>query len=191
MPTSSSAEPKSVADNVRVTNRKRVVMTLLALSAAAGFVSPAWAHLEPKPKTVQAGRKVIVSFVAEHGCGDSPTVRLAIKLPIGLDATPVPKTGWKTSVQKGVVTFSGGQIPTHKPGTFSVSFTAPAKPGTSLVFPSIQTCVRGERSWLQPTVLGKPEPNFPAPAVEVVAATTATTATAAPSGTATSKQKKN
>ncbi len=148
--------------------RMRITFTVIGISIATGF-TPAWAHLEPKPNVVLAGRKVIVSFLAEHGCGNSPTVGLAIKPPNGLDATPVPKAGWKTSVSKGVVAFSGGQISAHKTGTFSLSFMAPSKAGTSLVFPSVQTCLKGEKVWLQPTIKGQPEPNFPAPVIEVVA----------------------
>lgn len=155
--------------------RRKVVFVAGIGTGVVGLASPAWAHLDPRPAAVQAGRTVVVAFSAEHGCGDSPTVRLDIKLPVGLDAAPVPKTGWKTSVAKGVVTFAGGRIAAHTPGTFSLRFTAPAKAGTSLVFPSVQYCVKGEKDWLQQTIKGQPEPDFPAPVVDVVAGRAPTT----------------
>ena len=157
------------------------------------FAGAASAHLEPDPASITAGEAATVAFNVEHGCDGSPTIELQIKLADGItDAQPVAKDGWTSSVADGVVTFSGGSLPATTQETFSITFTAPTTNG-ALVFPSIQRCTVGQINWIQPTVEGQPEPEEPAPVVQVTggsaAATTvvpATTAAATTTSAATS-----
>ena len=47
------------------------------------------AHVEASPASVAAGSTDTITFNVEHGCGDSATVKLEMKLADGVtDATP-------------------------------------------------------------------------------------------------------
>jgi uncharacterized protein YcnI len=163
--------------------------TIAGAAAAAGvllsFAGAASAHLEPDPASIPAGPPAPIAFNVEHGCDGSPTVELQIKLADGItDAEPVQKDGWTADVTDGVVTFSGGSLPADTEDHFDVTFTAPTTDG-DLVFPSIQTCEVGQINWIQPTVEGQPEPDEPAPVVQVTGGSPAGATTVAPPTTAT------
>ena len=157
-------------------------------AGAAGlllFAGAAAAHLEPDPASITAGQAATVAFNVEHGCDGSPTIELQIKLADGItDAQPVQKEGWTSSVAGGVVTFTGGSLAADKQDTFSITFTAPTTNG-ALVFPSIQKCTVGQINWIEPTVEGQPEPEDPAPVVQVTGGSDATATTVATASTAT------
>ena len=156
-------------------------------AGAAGlllFAGAASAHLEPDPASITAGEAATVAFNVEHGCDGSPTIELQIKLADGItDAQPVAKEGWTSSVADGVVTFGGGSLPATTEETFSITFTAPTTDG-ALVFPSIQRCTVGQINWIEPTVEGQPEPEEPAPVVQVTGGSPAAATTVAPATTA-------
>lgn len=123
------------------------------------------AHIDPDPVAVEAGAIATVTFGVEHGCDDSPTTGLAIKVPDGItDAAAVAKDGWTTSTAAGVVSFTGGNLDAATPDTFSITFTAPAAPGT-VHFPIVQTCAAGQTAWIEIPADGGDEPEHPAPAV--------------------------
>src|SRR5690606_14262393 len=52
---------------------------------------------------------------------------------------------------------------------FGLSFQVPDIEGTSLHFPTIQTCEEGATNWIEIPVEGEAEPDEPAPTVMVVA----------------------
>ena len=159
----------------------RRIRSLIAASVATGVVlvlaGPAAAHIEPDLSAVPAGAKATVAFNVEHGCDESPTTKIEMKLPFQItDAKPVDKAGWTGSVKGDVLTFSGGSEPAHEPTSFSITFTPPTDAvGAKLSFPIIQTCAEGSVSWL-----GSDESDeHPAPVVTVgKVGTTATTAPA-------------
>lgn len=146
--------------------RRAVVLALVALttSVAAG---PASAHVHTDPATVKPGARATVAFRITHGCDGSPTVKVALRLPAGVArATPMAVAGWKASVRGRVVTWSGGRLAPTATQAFAVTATFPTAKGV-LAFPMVQTCVKGENAWIEPTVAGQPEPAHPAPMIGV------------------------
>lgn len=149
---------------------------LRALAAAAGAAAlsvggvaaaPAGAHVEPSPASVEAGSTATIDFDVEHGCGESPLVKVEIKVPdevTGASAAPAP-AGWTGSMVGDVVTFTGGPQPSHQAIVFSVTASMPDTPGSTLVFPVIETCQEGTVEWLAPPAEGGEEPEHPAPVV--------------------------
>jgi periplasmic copper chaperone A len=129
----------------------------------------ALAHVDPDPIAVQAGTAVSVAFKVEHGCNDSPTVKLEFKVPDTVtDAQPVAKAGWTGSVTDGIVMFSDGSLAADIEDTFSISFTAPATAGI-IHFPIAQTCATGSIAWVEIAADGAPEPEHPAATINVTA----------------------
>ena len=139
--------------------------TGLAVLAGVGVAS---AHIDPDPPAIPAGQQATVGFGVEHGCGDANTTGLDIKLPDGVTDATAAEDGWQVAVADGVVRFSGGDLDAHTPMTFHVTFTAPSTPGT-VTFPIVQHCGTTELDWLDQTVEGQPEPEHPAPVVELTA----------------------
>ena len=159
---------------------RRTLRPLLALVAAAGatvLLAPAaGAHVEPDVETVPAGGEATVSFVAEHGCDESPTVKVEIQLPDDVaDAAAVEKAGWQTDVADGVAVFEWEGVGGDDSGAFGVDFTAPNTPGETLLFPTIQTCTEGSIDWIQEDADGE----RPAPRVQIAEGGATTTTTAA------------
>jgi periplasmic copper chaperone A len=142
---------------------------VITLALLLGAASAAGAHVHASPDKVVSGATATVSFVIGHGCAGSPTTKVAIKVPstVSKVAGVAPK-GWKAAVAGSVVTFSGSTLPDKTKGLFGVSFVAPMKTGV-LEFPTVQTCVKGETSWIQPTPANGKEPNYPIPTVLVTA----------------------
>lgn len=146
--------------------RRAGVLALVALTAAVA-ASPATAHVHTDPMTVKPGARATVAFRITHGCDGSPTVKVALRLPAGVTrATPVAVAGWKASARGRVVTWSGGRLAPTATQAFALTATFPATEGV-LAFPMVQTCVKGENAWIDPTVAGQPEPAHPAPMIGV------------------------
>lgn len=61
---------------------------LVALGAALWLATPAFAHINPDPPAVEAGKATTVGFNVEHGCAESPTTSLDIQLPAGTNDAP-------------------------------------------------------------------------------------------------------
>ncbi len=142
-------------------------LTTVATGAAVLLgAALAAAHIETDPPAVQAGTQATVGFVVEHGCGESNTTGMDIKLPAGITDATASKQGWTVSVADGVVRFSGGDLDHDTEDTFDVSFTAPTAPGF-VTFPTVQICGDTQQPWLDETVEGQPEPEHPAPRLEI------------------------
>lgn len=154
----------STRPSIRRRTAPSLVVSVATIVLAAG---PASAHVHTDPATVKAGARATVAFRISHGCDGSPTVKVAVKVPVGVSgATPVAIPGWKASVRSRVITWSGGRLAAEATQRFSVIATFPKKTGL-LTFPLVQTCVNGENAWIDPTVEGQPEPAHPAPVVGV------------------------
>lgn len=156
-------------DVERRMKRMRSFGVVVALAAGlAALPGVAFAHVEASPTKVKVGVTTMIGFTVPHGCAGSPTTRLAIKLPAGVrGATGVAKKGWNVKTSGGVVIFAGGSLAAKTTSVFRIKASMPATPGT-LEFPTIQTCVKGETAWIEPTLAGQPEPDHPAPQVVVV-----------------------
>ena len=138
---------------------------LVALGAAMWLATPAFAHIHTDPPAVEAGKPATVGFVVEHGCAGSATTGIDIQLPEGSkDASGVDAGGFTSSVKDNVVSFKGGPLGADTAQTFQARFTPPAKAGDVAV-KLIQTCEKGELSWIEVAKAGQPEPENPAPMV--------------------------
>ena len=65
---------------------------------------------------------------------------------------------------------------------FELSFQVPDKAGTTMRFPAIQKCVKGQTAWVEVAQEGQPEPAHPSPTFKIVAADSATSTTSADDG---------
>ncbi len=150
---------------------KKPAVLVATLLVAIGLTAPASAHTEADVVAVPAGREATVSLRPTHGCGDSPTIAVAVRAPVE-GATAKAVDGWTaTATDDGegntVVEWTGGVLPVDQTGAFPVTFTAPDQPGLLMLFPSVQTCEDGsELSWIS----GDPADEFPAPRVLVLPA---------------------
>ena len=162
------------------TAKKILAGATLAAALTLAFAGTASAHVEPSPSDVQAGSTQTVAFTVEHGCKESPLIKLEMQLPAGLTGVSVPETpqGWTGSVTDSVVTFEGGPQPAHKEIEFAIQATFPNAPDTMLGFPTVETCEQGTVEWVQPVVNGEEEPEFPAPTVTLTSGVPVTAAEA-------------
>jgi uncharacterized protein YcnI len=143
-------------------SRRAAIAGTIAAVALVLTVGPAAAHVEPDPTSVKPGKAVTVAFTPEHGCDDSPIIRMTFRVPRGArNATPEPKDGWEATAAGRTITFSGGSMPSDNTDAFSISFTAPKSKGL-LAWKVIQACEDGVERWLEPS-----DGDFPAPVVGV------------------------
>jgi uncharacterized protein YcnI len=173
-------------------NASRIRLALggaVVVIAVGELAQPAFAHVEPDPGTVPAASTATITFNLEHGCEESDTVKLEMKLADGVtDATPAPIDGWTSSVADGVITWTGGPQPHDQALPIPVEMTFPNDAGQVLLFPLVQTCEQGEIRWVDPPNPDGSEPEDPAPAITLTAAAAGqtTTTSAAASTTAAS-----
>ncbi|MEV4140855.1 YcnI family protein [Dactylosporangium sp. NPDC049742] len=165
-----------------------------------GIASPAGAHVTVTPSTTAAGAHALLQFAVGHGCGDSPTTRITIQIPAQITSvTPTRTALWKVTKQTETVdppavdahgnkivqrvasvTFSTDTpLPDGYREVFELTVQLP-EAGTRLVFPTIQTCERGESAWTEVPQDGKDvgELQLPAPSFVVAAPLTGTDGTA-------------
>ena len=183
---------------------------LLSAAALVGAVVVGWAtaasaHVTLDPDTAEAGGFTIVHFQVPNESDTASTVKVEIAMPEGVILPTVlaePVAGWDVSVQTtpletpietddgtvteavSVVTFEGGEI---KPGEFQL-FNLEVGPlpdaaGTTLLFPTVQTYSDGQEvRWVDVTQQGQPEPEHPAPHLDLVSATAPVDAPSSSSG---------
>ncbi|MGH8506358.1 MAG: YcnI family protein [Stenotrophobium sp.] len=140
-----------------------------ALACACASLTPAYAHVVVHPSEGAAGSYFQTEFVVPHGCGDSPTVALRIRIPDGvLSARPQMKPGWAVSIKihkldkpiKGPegkildervdeVEWRGGPLPVDQFDTFGLMMKLPDTPGETLYFPVEQECQKGASHWTE------------------------------------------
>ena len=129
------------------------------------------AHTETDYVAVPAGVETTVTLRPTHGCGDSPSVRLATRVPVP-DAAGEDVEGWTTASSldgegRTLVEWSGGSLPADEAGEFPVTFVVPDAVGTIVVVPFVQVCENGEElAWID----GDPESEYPAPRLLILAA---------------------
>ena len=164
-----------------------VAVALLAQAAPAG------AHVSITPTDTAAGADTLMTVSVPHGCDGSPTTKVEIQVPEEiLSVTPTRNPLWtvtktKVKLDKPLTDAHGNEV-TERDGTvvyearsplpdgyrdaFELSLTLPEKEGATLVFPTIQTCTKGETAWVE-VASGSQDPEeleHPAPAVTVTAA---------------------
>jgi periplasmic copper chaperone A len=158
----------------------------LALAGTAG------AHITASPSEAPSDSFATLGFEVPHGCEESPTTQVRIKIPPSVpSATPAvhplwtvtTKEGKKDEVElhgetitKGVseVTYTAKQpLPPNRLDSLTISVKLPAgKEGESIYFPTIQRCEQGQTRWIQIPAEGEDadELEDPAPAVVLTAA---------------------
>lgn len=167
-----------------------------AAAAALVFVSVcprADAHVVLEAKQAAVGTAYKAVFSVPHGCEGSPTTEVSVAIPEGVIAVkPMPKPGWKLSLQKGAyarsyafyhgetksegvkqVTWSGGELPDDYFDQFVLStfIAGELAPGSKLAFPVTQKCASGELRWHEVAAAGQDAHSLehPAPQLQLVA----------------------
>lgn len=166
-----------------------MIRTLKAtvICAALTAALPAYAHVTIEQRNLTVGEPAKIVLRVPHGCGDSPTVSITVRIPEGVIAIkPMVKAGWQLSTKRGAyeksysyfhgatfsegvkeVTWNGGNLPNAYYDEFAVTgFVAgDLAAGKTLYFPVVQKCEKGEHNWVE--IPDKPDahPNEPAPSV--------------------------
>jgi uncharacterized protein YcnI len=165
-----------------------------ALAVVAFAAGTASAHVSIEEDEVVAGESAIVTLAFGHGCEASPTAELRIQMPESIPTvTPTINPGWDvekvtetldepiegahgeqiTERVSEVVYTAKEPIPDGFRDTFELSVSIPEDAaGTTIYFPTIQSCVDGESPWIEVPADGQDpeELESPAPGVAVVAA---------------------
>jgi uncharacterized protein YcnI len=152
---------------------------------------PAFAHVTLDQQEAVIGAPVKLTFRVPHGCGDSPTVKLRVRIPEGIIAVkPMPKAGWTLEIVKGAYAktydyFHGaklsegvkevawsGNLPDAYYDEFVLSgfVGASLAPGSKLYFPVVQDCAQGVHRWIDVPSPGHDAGhlNEPAPGITLV-----------------------
>jgi uncharacterized protein YcnI len=161
-------------------------MIATALSAA-----PAAAHVLLENKEAAVGSQIKAVFIVPHGCSNTDTLKLRVKIPEGVIAVePESKEGWTVATTKGKyaadydyqggkvsegvqeVDWSGGRVPAKTRDTFTVDLvlTDTLKPDTTLYFPVVQECEQGVSRWIEIPPEGS-DPHatkWPAPGIKLL-----------------------
>lgn len=161
---------------------------LLVFASAAG----ASAHVGVTPDKTDAGSYALLTFGIPHGCGESGTTRMAITLPQELnDAQPTVNPNWTvekvteqlakprkladgssiTQRTSQIVYTAKAPLPHELRDALVLSVKLPDSPGSTLYFPTLQTCETGKTDWSQLPTDGEDPHSLdaPAPAVTVTA----------------------
>ena len=183
------------------------ISILIALAAS----SPAWAHVTVHPNTLPAGSSdVELTFRVPNERDNANTVTVQVFFPTRLPLLTVnvlPIPGWTATVHTqslatpiktddgpvsqivSDVTWkatSGGIAPGQYEDFSVAAGLVPDKPA-QLVLKALQTYSSGEVvRWIEVSVAGQPQPDFPAPVLSLIpkVAATVTTGGAAKSGAA-------
>lgn len=167
----------------------------------------AGAHVSVSAQRAVAGEYAVLTFAVPHGCEGSPTTKIAIKIPESITTTkPTVVADWKADVVRvklaepktdshgtkitervdQVVYTAEQPLPDELRQTFQVQVKLPDDAaGSTLAFPTVQTCAEGETAWIQLPAAGQdPESlELPAPAIQVTGPETSA-APEAPAGEA-------
>ena len=162
---------------------------LAALVVTLALPATALAHVTANPSEAASGSFAMITFRVPHGCEDSPTTSISVKIPDGVVfVTPEAVPGWTAKVTEGklaqpveaegetitegatAVSWTGGPLSPHEFTDFGLSMKLPDQPGETIWFPVVQRCEQGETRWIKIPVEGQPEPDTPAPGVSLVAA---------------------
>lgn len=175
---------------------RATAVAALTLSAALGFASPAFAHVEVSGTDANQGGEGVLTFRVPTESDTASTTELLVTLP---DATPIlsvstqPKPGWTATVTKknlpspqkdddgNVITQYVSQvdwkannpqaaIPPNQFDMFNIS-AGPLPKQASLTLPALQTYSDGHTvNWNETAAQGQPEPDHPAPVLMLASA---------------------
>ena len=170
---------------------------LLAAGGTAALMAlglaPAAAHVHVTPDTTGAGESALLTFDLSHGCEGSPTTALTFTLPDELvDATPTAHAGWDIKkvteeLAEPRTLPNGSQVSSRTSeivytakepladgvrDTITLGVDLPDAEDTTLAFPVLQSCEKGETDWSQVPADGQSAHDLdsPAPAVTITEA---------------------
>ena len=169
------------------------VLPAATAAIALSLVSPASAHVSATVSDASAGAFTVATFSVPHGCDESPTTKIEIKVPESvLSVTPTrnpfydvearieqldePQTdahGNEVTERTASVVYTAiTPLPDGQRDTFELSFQVPDTAGEVLAFPTIQTCEKGSTDWTEVPAEGQDaeELENPAPSFEVLPA---------------------
>jgi uncharacterized protein YcnI len=151
----------------------------LALVLAAPLAASA--HVGVTPDTTAAGSYANLTFAVPHGCDGSATTEVRITIPQDvISVTPTVNPNWDVAEipSEADPDYTAEVVYTAKTpladglrDTFTLSVPLPSgDAGDVVAFPVLQTCEVGSTVWDEETVEGEEEPEHPAPAVVLTAA---------------------
>ncbi len=182
-----------------MSNTKRSWFQVLGVTAGTAVMSiagagAASAHVTVEADSAVAGSSAVLAFSTAHGCEGSPTTKVTIKVPEGINSVaPTVNAGWTvTKVTKKLA----APVKDHHGNTLTervdrVVYTAKTpladgyrdvlsmsvplpedSAGKVLAFPVVQTCTEGETAWVDLPADGQDsdELEAPAPTITVTAA---------------------
>ncbi|TLM81013.1 DUF1775 domain-containing protein [Pseudarthrobacter sp. NamE2] len=179
---------------------RRSLTTAAAAGGAAALMlagaGGAAAHVGVTPDKTSANSYALLTFAIPHGCEESGTTKVAITLPGELnDAQPTVNPNWTvekvteqlpepkkladgTSITKRtsqIVYTAKTPLPHELRDTLVLSVKLPDVAGTTLHFPTLQTCETGQTDWSQIAKDGEDPHSLeaPAPSITVTAAESA------------------
>jgi periplasmic copper chaperone A len=162
-----------------------------AVIVAVLSAAPAVAHVLLENKEATIGTTVKAVFIVPHGCSNTDTLKLRVKIPEGVIAIePEAKEGWTVATTKGKyagaydyqggklsegvqeVDWSGGRVPAKTRDTFAINLvlTDTLKPNTTLYFPVVQECEQGVSRWIEipPEGSDPRATKWPAPGIKLL-----------------------
>ncbi|MGZ5194863.1 MAG: DUF1775 domain-containing protein, partial [Ramlibacter sp.] len=148
---------------------KNITTSIFTLAALAMACSSAFAHVSLQQPQAEAGKPYQAVLHVGHGCGESATTAISMRLPAGFEsAKPQPRAGWTLTEQGGAVTWTAAAreaaLGAHQAGDFVLAGQAPAKP-QALWFKVTQTCEQGSVDWSQLPADGTSTAGLKTPAV--------------------------
>lgn len=165
-----------------------------AIALTLGGAAAAQAHVGISTPSPEAGAYAIATVSVPHGCGASPTTKIAIQMPDGINSVTPTRNAFYTvekvteTLDPAITDAHGNSItervsevvytattplPVDQRDAFELSLQLPEDAaGETLYFPVVQTCEEGESAWVQIPADGQDSHDLelPAPAIEVVAA---------------------
>ncbi len=129
--------------------------TTLSGLAAAGLVMlatvPASAHVTITPSTTAAGATAELRVEIPHGCAESATTAITIRMPE--EVTDVRASGtdrWAVDQAADSLTYSTDTpLPDGEHAEVALSVRLPDDAGATLDFPVVQRCEVGEAAWTE------------------------------------------
>lgn len=175
---------------MRITPRRR--LAVLVTATAAGVVlctQPAFAHVSVEPEKAEQGGYSTVDFKVPNEKDHASTTKVEVNLPADhplASVMPEPVPGWDADVTKSEldkpidahgekiteavtkITWTGGRIGPGEFQRFPVSLGELPHEADQLVFKALQTYDDKEVvRWIEEPKKGAPEPESPAPVLEL------------------------
>lgn len=148
-----------------------VIIAVLAMGVA--LAAPASAHVDASG--MADGDNTMVVLTMGHGCAQQGATGLRVQLPDGATRVSAKNpVGWTSVVSAGEIAWTGGPQAPEEALDFEFTLRLTQPPGTTVLFPAIETCGDTEIAWIAETIEGQPEPDHPAPAIVVGGSTGAT-----------------